>query len=80
MSSTERAGDPSGGMLDAADFLRFNERLRETHQRLDAADLPREQKRRWQRRLIGIADAGARDLATARDQLGRLVSELDRRL
>jgi hypothetical protein len=75
------AGSPDGpGMLDVRDFLGFTTRLREVHERVDAAKVSREQRSRWQRKLIGIADAGQRDLEEAAEQLRRFASELDRRL
>lgn len=67
------------GMVDADDFLGFTTRLREVHGRVDAAKVSREQKGRWQRKLISIADVGHRDLEQASDLLRRFESELDRR-
>lgn len=68
-----------GGLVDAKDFLRFTTRLREVHERVDAARVSPEQKRRWQRRLMSLAVAGQRDLADAKEQLHRFAAEVDRR-
>lgn len=71
--------DEAGRLVDAEDFLAFTTRLREIHERVEGASVSREQKGRWQRRLIGIADAGQRDLLQASDLLRRFETELDRR-
>lgn len=75
--SPASAGDQ--GMVDADDFMGFASRLREVHARVDAAKISREQKGRWQRKLISIADVGHRDLDQASELLRRFESELDRR-
>lgn len=67
-------------MLDADDFMGFTERLRAVHGRVDAARVSREQKGRWQRKLLSITDAAQRDLDDATDLLRRFEAELDRRL
>lgn len=67
-------------MFDADDFVAFTTRLRQLHARVDAAEISREQRSRWQRRLIAIADAGQRDLQRAGDLLHRFEAEVDRRL
>lgn len=73
----DQGGDQA--MVDADDFLGFTTRLREVHERVDGARVSREQKGRWQRKLISIADAGHRDLDQASELLRRFESELDRR-
>ncbi len=67
-------------MLDADDFLGFTERLRTVRERIEAAAVSREQKGRWQRKLLAITDAAQRDLDDATDLLRRFEAELDRRL
>lgn len=67
-------------MLDADDFMGFTERLRAVHVRVDGAKVTREQRSRWQRKLLSITDAAKRDLDDAVEQLRRFEAELDRRL
>lgn len=76
--SFEASAEP--GLVDAHDFLGFTRRLRDLHARVDAADVSRDQRGRWQRRLVALADVGQRDLAQASEQLHRFEAELDRRL
>ncbi|MBW3619611.1 MAG: hypothetical protein KY461_05150 [Actinobacteria bacterium] len=75
----EHEGAADRGMVDADDFLGFATRLREVHGRVDGAKVSREQRGRWQRKLIMIADVGHRDLGQASELLRRFESELDRR-
>lgn len=75
----EHDGPADQRMVDADDFLGFTTRLRDVHGLVDAANVSREQRGRWQRRLITIADLGHRDLEQASDLLRRFELELDRR-
>lgn len=77
MSSSEPT--ESRAMVDADDFLGFTRRLRALHERVDEATVSRDQRGRWQRKLIALADVGQRDLAQAAEQLRRFEAELDRR-
>ncbi len=67
-------------MVDADDFLGFTERLRAVHLLVESARISREQRSRWQRKLLSITDAAQRDLADGGEQLRRFELELERRL
>jgi phytoene/squalene synthetase len=73
-------GERSNGMMDATAFLAFNTRLKDLRDRVDAAKVSGEQRARWQRKLIAVSDAGARDLDRATTQLSRFEAEVDRSL
>jgi predicted short-subunit dehydrogenase-like oxidoreductase (DUF2520 family) len=53
-------------------------RLRALHAAVEAAPVSQESRRRWQRRLGSIAEAGGTDLARAEELLTRFARELAR--
>lgn len=67
-------------MVDAEAFLRLSARLSQVRDRLDDDAVTDEQRRRWSRRLAGIAEDAHADLARAEQQLARLVVDVDRHL
>jgi hypothetical protein len=71
---------PSEGLMDAGDFLAFTARLRDLRQRVDAAMITDDRRRRWHRRLADISGTGAEDLARAATQLNRFEAEVERQL
>lgn len=70
----------SARMLDAEGFLAFTTRLRSLHERVEAASISDEQRRRWHRRLAAISGTGAQDLERAAAQLTRFEAEVERSL
>ncbi len=73
-------GNTADGMMDAEAFLDFSRRLKSLREQLDDANVSSEQRARWQRKLIAVSDAGARDLDRATVQLNRFEAEVRRSL
>ncbi|MFP5310720.1 MAG: hypothetical protein ACLGIR_14210 [Actinomycetes bacterium] len=69
---------PTEPPLDASAVLALAARLRGLHAAVDTARVTDDQRRRWQRRLGAIAEAGGSDLTRAEELLDRFTSELAR--
>jgi uncharacterized NAD(P)/FAD-binding protein YdhS len=65
-----------GGMVDAAQFLRFSDALRADFAALAEAALPASSRERWQRRLLAITNLAKHDLDRAVDQHERFRGDL----
>lgn len=61
--------------IDAVAFVAFSEGLRAAFARLGSVKLTEDQRGRWQRRLLAIADAAQRDLPGAQAQLDRYAAQ-----
>jgi hypothetical protein len=75
--SPSRGADDSGH-VDAELFVRISDRLRNAFAQVARAELPSDQKSRWQRRLIAITDTAKRDLVLAEEQLERFAADWSR--
>jgi hypothetical protein len=65
-------------MVDAEQFMRVSQGLKEALAALGAADLGSGQRGRWQRRLMAITETATRDLAGAEMQLERFRTDWSR--
>jgi hypothetical protein len=57
--------------VDAELFMRVSGSLKEAFAALEAANLPQDQRGRWQRRLVAITNTAKRDLGQAEAQIKR---------
>lgn len=70
--------DRPQGLMDAHQFLRVSDALKEGFARLGAADLPAPARDRWQRRLLTITNLAKHDLDRAERQYARFHEDFDR--
>jgi hypothetical protein len=75
-----QGGNRRGGMVDATQFLRFSDALRDDFAALASASLSASSRERWQRRLIAITNLAKRDLDRAEAQHARFREDLAREL
>jgi hypothetical protein len=73
-------GTQGAGMVDAEQFLRFSEALREDFATLADAGVAPASRERWQRRLIAITNLAKHDLDRAEAQHDRFRRDLSREL
>lgn len=67
-----------GGMVDAAQFMRFSDGLKQSFERLGEASVTDAARQRWQRRLLAITTTAQRDLDRAEKQFARFRTDFDR--
>lgn len=72
------AGGIGHQQVDATALLDLTGRLHRMRDRIDAAAVSDEQRRRWQARLAAISQGATTDLDRAAAQLGRMDADLDR--
>lgn len=77
-----RSGAPSSDdpLVDGDRLLGLTARLRRLHERIADADLVDRDREMLTARLVGVSEAAKDDLDAAERDLGRLESELDRRV
>lgn len=75
MASPERTEHQQ---VDASVLLEFTGRLHDMRDRVEAAGVSTEQRRRWHTRLAAISRAAADDLERAGALLRRMAADLDR--
>ena len=66
----------TAGDDDGAVFAELSAKLRDTHRRVTALDLPNDEKASVTKRLIVITDASKHDLRRALARLDALIAEL----
>lgn len=74
----EDGTDRRHGLVDAAQFLRVSDGLKEAFAELGAAGLPPAARERWQRRLLSITNLAKHDLDRAERQFQRFRADFAR--